>query len=60
MKEHAVAFLHCICTGTSHETGVSAWHELALCLVFNGGLCQMDNVLQLHGLNYVSGSNKKG
>ena len=55
-----MAFLYCISTGISRETGVSAWHELAPCLVFNGGLCQMDNVLESDGLNYVSGSNKKG
>ena len=60
MKEHVVAFLHYICTGTSRETGVSAWLELAMCLVFNGGLYQRDNVLESNVLNYVSGSNKKG
>ena len=60
MKEHAVTFRHCTCIGTSRETGVSAWHKLTLCLVFNGGLCQRDNVLELHGLNDVSGSIKKG
>ena len=35
MKEHAMAF--CIAyarTGASRETGVSAWHERTLCLVF--------------------------
>ena len=52
-------FLHYICTGTSHETDVSAWHELTLFLVLNGGLCQRENILESHGLNYVSGSNKK-
>ena len=55
-----MAFLHCICTGTSFKTSVSAWHELTLRLVFNGGLCLRDNVLELHGLNFVSSSNKKG
>ena len=52
--------LHCICTGTSHKTGVSAWHKLTLSLVFNGGFYQGDNVLELHDLNYVSGSSMKG
>ena len=55
-----MAFMHCICTGTSRETGVSAWNELTLCLVFNGGLCRRDNVLESHGLNYVSSNNRKG
>ena len=50
-----MAFLHCICIGTSREMGVSAYHELVLCLMFNGGLCQRDNVLESHDLNYVSG-----
>ena len=60
MKEHVVAFLHCICMGTSRETGVSAWHKLTQCSVFNGGLCQRDNVLESHGLTYMSGNNKEG
>ena len=60
MKRHVMAFLYCICTETSRETSVSVWNELTLCLVFNGGLCQRDNVLESHDLNYVSGSNKKG
>ena len=46
--------------GTSCKIGVSAWHKLTLCLVFNGGLYQRDNVLESQNLNYVSGSSKKG
>ena len=34
---------------------VSPWHELASCLVINGGLRQRES----HSLNYVSRSNKK-
>ena len=45
-----MAFLHCICMGTSRKTGVSAWHELTLCLVFNGGLWLRDNVLKSYDL----------
>ena len=55
-----MVFLHCIFTGTLHEAGVSAWNELALYSTFNGGLCQRDNILESHCLNYVSGGNKKG
>ena len=52
--KHALAHHIVLCTGTSHDMGVSAWYESILCLVFDWvGSVRWDNVQQGRTVVYM-------